>query len=204
MTMKNISVPRPTVKEVEKYLRRWNNLKDYKAQEDALDKLFFKLCPQNVDESDILLKVASLNDFYSTNIFSVFPVAERILKCVNVDERLNKGDETLVMDIQKVSFIKEKTKEKVNRYFYSFATKYCSHHRPLLYPIYDSYVDAVLRYFRNRDSFESFSNDDLKDYSKFKMIILKFRDFYKLNQFNIKELDKYLWLLGKKYFPKSY
>lgn len=155
MTMKNISVPRPTVKEVEKYLRRWNNLKDYKAQEDALDKLFFKLCPQNVDESDILLKVASLNDFYSTNIFSVFPVAERILKCVNVDERLNKGDETLVMDIQKVSFIKEKTKEKVNRYFYSFATKYCSHHRPLLYPIYDSYVDAVLRYFRNRDSFES-------------------------------------------------
>ncbi|UTW70364.1 hypothetical protein KHA80_07545 [Anaerobacillus sp. HL2] len=37
--------------------------------------------------------------------------------------------------------------------FYSFATKYCSHHNPLDYPIYDSYVDEVLRHFRNRDGF---------------------------------------------------
>lgn len=202
--MKKISIPRPSSKEVKKYLEQWNQLKDYKAQEDALDKLFFKLCPKNTDESDILLKVASLNDFYSTNIFSVFPVAERIHACANVDERLKTGDETLVMDIQKVSFIRDKTKEKVNRQFYSFATKYCSHHKPMLYPIYDRYVDVILRYFRNKESFTFFTNDELKNYTRFKEIILKFRDFYKLNQFNIKELDKYLWLLGKKYFPRNY
>lgn len=28
--------------------------------------------------------------------------------------------------------------------FYSFASKYCSHHNPLDYPIYDIYVDEVL------------------------------------------------------------
>ena len=62
-------VSRPTVVEVEKYLQEWANLESYKLQETALDRLFFELSPKNTDISDILLKVATLNDFYSTNIF---------------------------------------------------------------------------------------------------------------------------------------
>ena len=31
----------------------------------------------------------------------------------------------------------------------------------------------------------------------FKNILLEFRKYYKLNKYNLKELDKYLWLLGK-------
>ena len=62
-------VPRPTVMEVEKYLQEWANLESYKLQETALDRLFFELSPKNTDISDILLKIATLNDFYSTNIF---------------------------------------------------------------------------------------------------------------------------------------
>ena len=79
--------------------------------------------PSNEEISDILLKVATLNDFYSTNIFSVYPVAEHILS-LKIDERLRQGDVTLVNEIQNVTI------NGVTRKFYSFSTKYCSHHNP--------------------------------------------------------------------------
>ena len=89
------SVPNPSILEVKKYLKSWSELENYKLQEDALDKLFFELIPKNEDISDILLKVATLNDFYSTNIFSVYPLAKHILS-IDIDERLRQGDVALV------------------------------------------------------------------------------------------------------------
>lgn len=188
-----VVVPTPSQVEVEKYLNRWKEMEDYSAQEAALDKLFFKLAPRNTIIEDILLKVSTLNDFYSTNIFSVFPVAEHILS-LNIDERLKKGDPDLVDDIKGVN----------GRNHYSFATKYCSHHNPLEYPIYDSYVDKILRHFRNLDGFCDFATEDLKEYSKFKKVILAFREYYGLAQYNLKEIDQYLWQLGKEYYPNNY
>ena len=193
----DIVISRPSAIEVEKYLKSWNNLKNYKLQEDALDKLFFELLPRNEEISDILLKVATLNDFYSTNIFSVYPVAEHILS-LRIDERLKQGDVTLVNEIQNVTI------NGVTRKFYSFSTKYCSHHNPNEYPIYDSYVEKVLKYFRKTDKFSKFKNADLKDYQKFKNIIIAFREYYDLEEFNLKEIDQYLWQLGKEYFPNKY
>ena len=193
----DIVISRPSAIEVEKYLKSWNNLKNYKLQEDALDKLFFELLPRNEEISDILLKVATLNDFYSTNIFSVYPVAEHILS-LKIDERLRQGDATLVNEIQNVAI------NGVTRKFYSFSTKYCSHHNPNEYPIYDSYVEKVLKYFRKTDKFSKFKNADLKDYQKFKNIIIAFREYYDLEEFNLKEIDQYLWQLGKEYFPNKY
>ena len=192
-----IVISKPSAIEVEKYLKSWKNLKNYQLQEDALDKLFFELLPSNEEISDILLKVATLNDFYSTNIFSVYPVAEHILS-LRIDERLKQGDVTLVNEIQNVTI------NGVTRKFYSFSTKYCSHHNPNEYPIYDSYVEKVLKYFRKTDKFSKFKNADLKDYQKFKNIIIAFREYYGLEEFNLKEIDQYLWQLGKEYFPNKY
>ena len=190
-------IPTPTTDEVEHYLGLWNAMEDYRLQEEALDKLFIELAPRNNDLSDILIKTATLNDFYSTNIFSIYPVAKHILS-LDIDERLNKGDVTLVDDIKTV-IIRDKVKN-----FYSFATKYCSHHRPLDYPIYDSYVDDVLRYFRDKDSFFLFANQDLKNFDKFKTVLESFRSYYKLESYTLKQLDQYIWQLGKKFFPKNY
>ena len=189
------TLPVPSAEQVEIYLAQWDSLEDYHLQEDALNRLFFELSPENKDISDILLKVSVLNDFYSTNIFKVFPVAKHILS-LQIDERLKHGDVTLVDDIKGV-VISGKTMN-----FYSFATKYCSHHKPLDYPIYDSYVDEVLRYYRKQDGFADFRNDDLKNYTRFKSILEEFRSFYKLDEYNLKELDKYIWQLGKTYFNK--
>ena len=65
------NVPHPSSEQVEHYLRAWDELENYHLQEDALDKLFFTLCPENSDMSDILLKVAALNDF-SVQISSLY------------------------------------------------------------------------------------------------------------------------------------
>ena len=183
--------------EIEFYLEKWKMLEDYSFQEEALNRLFFKLCPKNTEIADILLKCSTLNDFYSTNIFSIYPVAKHILQ-LKIDKRLSIGDETLVDDIKKIE-IKSKIKN-----FYSFATKYCSHHNPKDFPIYDSYVDVVLRYFKSVDNFSNFKNEDLKNYTYFKKVLLDFRRFYDLEAYNLKQIDQYLWQLGKDYFKKNY
>lgn len=191
------SVPCPSIEQVEFYLKKWESLMNYRLQEDALNKLFFVLCPMNTDLVDILIKASTLNDFYSTNIFSIYPVAVHIYN-LNIDARLKTGDIHLVEDIQKVT-IGDKTKN-----FYSFASKYCSHHNPLEYPIYDGYVNDVLCYFRECDCFSDFKNKDLKNYVNFREILISFRSFYGLDKYNLKQIDQYLWQLGKDCFLKKY
>ena len=60
-------IPRPSPEQVKIYLKKWEQLEAYPEQEKALDKLFQELCPKNEKIEDILLKSATLNDFYSTN-----------------------------------------------------------------------------------------------------------------------------------------
>ena len=192
-----IGIPTPCKKEVIKYLKLWDSLENYVLQESSLDKLFFETYSKNTDINDILIKASSLNDFYSTNIFSIFPVAKHILE-LNIDERLKKGDETLVNDIATITI---NGKEK---HFYSFATKYCSHHFPTVFPIYDSFVEKVLLYFNKKDKFYKFKKEDLKNYKKFKEILIEFKRFYGIDEYNLKDIDRYLWQLGKEYFPKKY
>lgn len=191
------NIPFPSLREVGKWLRRWEGLADYSEQEKAIDELFHGTYRSNSDLKNILIKCSVLNDFYSTNIFKVYPVAVHILS-LDIDGRLEAGDLTLVDDIA------SNTISGVNRNFYSFATKYCSHHNPEDYPIYDSYVDRMLRYFRRADKFCRFENSELKEYGRFKEILCIFRDFYGLKKYSLKELDKYLWQAGKKYFPRKY
>ncbi len=193
-----MNIPKPSDNEVLKYLTRWDSLDSYVLQESSLKKLFTKTYPKNKSMDDVLIKVCSLNDFYSTNIFSPFLVSKHI-SSLDVDKRLKRGDLTLVNDIAEVEVSKDKT---IN--FYSFATKYCSHHRPLIYPIYDSYVEKVLMYFKRKDNFLNFFKKDLKIYPKYREILIGFRNYYKLNNYNLKQIDKYLWQLGKEHFPRRY
>lgn len=188
---------KPTIKEVEKYLKLWDTLENYVLQENALDKLFFETYPHNEDISEILIKASALNDFYSTNIFSIFPVAKHI-HSLEIDMRLKSKDISLVNDIALVD-MNGKTKN-----FYSFATKYCSHHDPINYPIYDIYVEKVLMALNKRDKFSKFGKKDLKDYKRFKEIIIEFRKYYGLDEFNLKQIDRYIWQLGKEFFPRKY
>lgn len=192
-----MNIPRPNTNEINSCLAKWNNLENYVLQESSLKKLFTITYPHNNDIDDVLIKVCSLNDFYSTNIYSPFSVAKHIVS-LDIDNKLVAADISIVNKIAEVQMPGGKT-----RNFYSFASKYCSHHQPNVYPIYDSFAEKMLLHFKKVDKFSSFKKDQLKDYPNYKSIILKFRNHYKLTNHNLKEIDKYLWLKGKEFFLKK-
>lgn len=181
----------PSVKDAEWFLDYWKNSREESDKERALNKLFMDLCKSNDCIEDILIKCSSLNDFYSTNIYDIHAVAQHILS-LHIDERLEKHDLSLVKDIADIKDIGKK--------YYSFATKYCSHHQPEHYAIYDSYVENVLVSLNIQEKFANFKRrEDLKDYGTFMMAIKALQKHYGLH-YSIKELDMYLWQLGKWYF----
>lgn len=184
-------IARPSNHEVSLYLKKWDDDKKLIEKDSCLYKLFLTTYPNNKDLDDILAKSSTLNSLYSTNIFSIYDVAKHI-HSLKIDDRLKKNDLTLVKDIA------QNTINKKNKNFYSFATKYCSHHKPDNFPIYDKYVEKVLMYFK-KDKFAKFKKADLKDYEKFYTILLEFKKFYNIT-YGLKDLDKYLWLLGKENF----
>lgn len=191
--------PDPSPSLISEYLDKWNTskeLENYRLQEASLNLLFFNLCPENKKIEHILLKVSALNDFYSTNIFDTYSVAKHILE-KDIDVRLESTDYFLVNEIALLQ-IKDKTKN-----FYSFASKYCSHHRPTKYPIFDSFVEKMILHYK-KDGFNAFDKSELKNYGRFINIINSFKDCYNLEQFSLREIDIFLWMAGKEYFPKKY
>ena len=52
--------------------------------------------------------------------------------------------------------------------------------------------------------FYEFKKEDLKVYDKYKTILLEFKRFYNIDEYTLKDIDKYLWQLGKEYFKKNY
>ena len=180
---------RPSIEDVEWFVNYWKGLPNYSDQELALDKLFMVLCPKNDCIEDILIKCSALNDFYSTNIFDIHTLARHILD-LKIDERLQNGDYSLIDVIANVE-----VNGKVHC-FYSFATKYCSHHQPEKYAIYDNYVERVLLSLNKKEPFANFKKEQLKDYATYMGAILSFRQHFGLTKYSIKELDQYLWQLG--------
>lgn len=195
--MSPINIPTPSSTQIDSYLKEWDTLENYVSQESSLRKLFIETYPENKELDDVLIKVCSLNDFYSTNIFSPFSIAKHII-FLDIDDRLKANDLTLVNDIASTT-IKDK---KIN--FYSFATKYCSHHRPEAYPIFDNFVERLLMHFKKKDQFSVFKKEDMRTYQRYVSILNDFKKFYGVQEYTMKEIDKYLWQAGKDYFPKRY
>lgn len=199
------------------FLHYWHTMSDYVAQERALNSIFLNGA-NFFTQDELMIKCSALNDFYSTNIFKIYYVVRHYLSIANMGCRLALGDLSLVSDLRMVPMPTQPTNLQsvkasvktaqdlaLNTYLptlntkrdlYSFATKFCSHHNPEAFPIYDRNVDKALRAFRKRDHFFSFNNGDLKCYPKFVKIINAFRDYYKLSQYSYKDIDRYLWLLG--------
>lgn len=180
---KNERLDKPTNELLDRYIEEFNKDKRYKPADDAIIKLF-KAFPENNRIEDILLKISVINDMYSTNILGTFKMAEHIL-AQDIDEALNNGEPEVVQRIAKGHGIRTKRKNtELN--FYSFATKYCNWHNQECYPIYDSFVEKGLLAYKRADNFSDF---------KVK---------YGLSKHSLKEIDKFLWIYGKKKFPRNY
>lgn len=186
----------PSEEELKKFLALWDTLEDYVANENALNLIFRhdSAFAANTDIRHVIIKCSALNDFYSTNIFKVYPVAANIISIKDFDARLVTGDDALVHEIALVD----------GRRNYSFASKYCSHHQPSLYPIFDSYVKDVLVELRKRnpEHFHFRKATDLENYSVFRSAIDDVRIAFNLKKYSYKDIDRYLWQLGKMYYNK--
>lgn len=179
---------------VKEYNKKFENDEGFYWADQAIIKLV-ETFRENNDIINILLKVSVINDLYNTNIFDTFEMAKHI-HSLHIDSALEKGESEIVNKIAKV---KMSNKEKN---FYSFATKYCNWHNRSKYPIYDSFVDKILRAYRDQTNFFDFNNADLRDYTKFLEIIEKFRIFFNLDDFDFKEIDKFLWRYSREVFKK--
>lgn len=198
---KNERLDKPTNELLDRYIEEFNKDKRYKPADDAIIKLF-KAFPENNRIEDILLKISVINDMYSTNILGTFKMAEHIL-AQDIDEALNNGEPEVVQRIAKGHGIRTKRKNtELN--FYSFATKYCNWHNQECYPIYDSFVEKVLLAYKRADNFSDFKTSDLKNFVIFRKIISDFKVKYGLSKHSLKEIDKFLWIYGKKKFPRNY
>jgi len=189
-------LPEPNAKHVR---RRLEALKSdaYFYGFDGTVALVFQQWPDNADFAQVHAKVTILNALYSAGVRTIDtdPVASHILE-LDTDRRLEAGDLTLVRDMARTPIGDGKI-----RVYYSFATKYCSWHRPDAYQIYDSYVDWLLWEYRKQFAFQQFQRQQLGVYPDFVRIVDGFRGTFGLEEFSRKDIDKFLWAEGKRRRP---
>ena len=182
------TVSLPSVSEVEKSCESFDEDAYNRVREDGLRKLRDAF-PVNTDPSEVLLKVVTLDNYYSTRILNIHlePLARHIASLPGLDEQMKAGDNNAVEKIWKCVG---------TRHYYSFATKYCSWHNPLAYPLFDTRVREYLCWLRNTGHLPSFRTDDLWDYSEFVKIVSSVRDSFGLQDLSFRAFDKFLWTQG--------
>ena len=160
--------------------------------ERALAELF-RQYPTNDDEAHVLLKVVALNRLYSAGILAVMDVARHIYQQAQEVDGALKADPPSPEAVDQIAQVTILATGK-QRKFWSFATKYCSWHRPESYPIWDS---RVARYLRSLKGSPFIRPDNWTHYREFAVLMNRFRDFYNLSSFTFKEIDKFLFLSGE-------
>ena len=164
--------------------------KENAVVERALAELF-RQYPTNDDEAHVLLKVVALNRLYFAGILAVEGVARLIYEHRQEVDGALKADPPPPEAVDKIV---ELTILGTGKHFWSFATKYCSWHRPESYPIWDSRVALYLRSLKG----SCFTRpDNWTHYREFLALMNRFRDFYNLRSFTFKEIDKFLFLSGE-------
>lgn len=175
---------------VERYLDNWKTFRDNKRFDlekcinDILDKY-----PDNKNIQEVYIKVSIINDAYSTNIKDTYLVAKTIAD-MDIDKKLKAGELNLVNEI--ADEINSKT--KCGRR-YSFASKYCSFHKPEIYPIYDRDNEDLLYAYQKKCKLLDFKfkRGKLKNYLDYVNIINKYKEIFSLEKFNYKQIDRFNW-----------
>ena len=193
----SVDLPTPSNEQVLIYLSKQKNIKEYYYREKAMEKLFQEMCVKNETVEDILIKVSSLNNVFDIGVNEVFRMVKHI-ESLDVDSRLKVGDITLVMDISRMK------PGKITKNCFSLASKFCGYHKPEEYPMYNEYTEEILKYYRDKDGFSKFSDEDIRDYVKYKGIIMDFRKFYNLEKYDFLKLGQYMAQLGREFFEVKF
>ena len=181
-------LPTPTIELVKTECTKFDE--ENQLAEEALEQLRMQF-PRNTDVSHVLLKVLTLNKLYSTRIHDKDVEATAYhIATLGIDTLLDQGSYNAVDLIANIPNLRK---------CYSFATKFCSWHNPIAFPLYDRYVDECLWSYLKQEiqsPFAMFHRQDLWDYERLVEVVTGFRNYYGLNSLTFKQLDKFLWRLG--------
>ncbi len=180
-------LPKPTIALIQKECKSIESDPFTKLTDDALGQLLAKF-PLNTQAAQVLLKVVTLDQRYSTRIR--YKDMDRLAFHIahsGVDKHIGKRSLEAVELIWKCEGILD---------YYSFATKFCSWHNPTAFPIYDRNVDECLWAYKMQDGFASFRRKDLGEYKELVRVVNDFRDHYGLTRFNYRQLDRFMWSVG--------
>lgn len=179
----------PDENDIEHFVEMFGHDKIYHANDNAIRNLI-RTFPANTNLSEVLPKVVTINQLYSTRIQNPIPMAWHIYALEGLDDEIADGLTSCVERIGRI-IMKDKS-----IYFYSFASKYCSWHNLNAYPIYDIFVELSLNHFDVKQG-------NLRIYENLKASVDNFREKYRLTRFTYKEIDKFLWLYGKTKLKKK-
>lgn len=105
----------------------------------------FAATPGNRNKEDIQTKVSAINDSDLRHLYIQDAMIEHIYQ-LDIDERLNRGDLSLVEDIATIT-VGGKTHHVLH-----FASVYCNYHKPDVFPIYsDQHLDFYRGYIANNN-----------------------------------------------------
>lgn len=176
--------------EMQRYLAEW----DSKGYADIDASIFAVISAnQGHDLDHVRAKVAIIRAKYHPGVIDVEVMARHISDVANVQERLNGGDLSLVNDIAQCRMAR-------GQWYYCFASKYCSFHNPDGFPIYDYFVKKVVwRYINEHSNEGRLPFESLRRYDEFVSYYKRMIRESALTG-GYKNIDKYLWQLGKKLF----
>lgn len=181
-----------------------------RKEEELLEAKFDILKKQSKDlwdESLIIEIVHLLDSIYSTQLKYPTIFAMELYKLLQGEEdlleKIKSPEESQDFQheaecVERIARIKENISMwELNR-AYSFATKFCNRINPRRFPIYDSYVDALLWYYRFSRAEKNFKRKELKDYREFIKVYNGYRTVWNLDaDLDYKQIDVFMWTYGK-------
>lgn len=199
---KIVKLSKPSKTDYQKHMSIFNSKYANKfcfAHNPIIDNVF-KQYKKNVIAYNYV-KAAIIDYAYSTRVKHMDELVLNIANIKDFDSLVSKGDPNLVNDMKKVALNND---EEIN--YLSFSSKYCHRYNPNEYPIYDSYVERVLRTYQKQfhffdESERKITKESLKDYVFYKEVVDAFINTYKsIGINNYVKLDRYLWTMGKENF----
>lgn len=180
---------------------------ELRIPEEAIKDLCTDKYKSQTDINGVIAKISIINQIYSTRVKNIdtYWLAKHI---TNNGEKLKKyiyseDEKDRIKAVQIIANSKDSSEENIKKMnnHYSFATKYCSFHKPEKFPIYDSYISAVVKANADEGIYDKVTNiTSFKSYENFCEAMGRLKEIFSKElgeNISAKEFDQFLWLYLK-------
>lgn len=164
---------------------------------DTRNLELFQKHPANDKAEDIRTKISAISDDPGLQQLSNTDVVVNHILKLKIDDRLKKGDLSLVEDIAHVN-VQNKSENLLH-----FASVYCNYHRPEIYPIYsDQHLDFYKRFIKEYQL--PLDPEKLNRYETFTKALNELvKQLALTGKMNYLQLRKFGWLYAAKVAEES-